>query len=157
MDFELKQGDVIELENGEHWLYGENVSYRLEDSIPCYWRNARFDDNMKTEGTHEQVVKIWRYDKFRGDFTEIIDSLKHLTPSWVYEKRFKVGDIIRITFCDDDVYTFTVNKDGYLVTMDEPDGIEQFCNENFPSYDRIKNSPVVVKVELMKLETVKEL
>ena len=154
MGFELKQGDVIELENGEHWLYGENVSYRLESSIPCYWRNAEFDDNMKTKDTHEQVVKIWRYDKFRDDFSSLVDNLKYMTPSWVYVEKFKVGDIVRITFRDDDVYTYFVDKNGYLVTLD---GTEQFSSDTFPSYDRIKNSPVVDKVELMKLETVKEL
>lgn len=154
MKYELKQGDVIELENGEHWLYGENVSYRLENSIPCYWRNARFDDNMKTIGTHEQIVKIWCYDKFSDDFTEIIDSLEYKTPSWVYEERFNVGDIVRITYCDeDDVDTFIVNDNGLLVNRKG----YRFCDDTFPTYDRIKNSDIVSKVELMKLETAKEL
>lgn len=155
MDFELKQGDVIELENGEHWLYGENVSYRLENSIPSYWRNAEFDDNMKTKGTHEQVVKIWRYDKFHDDFSSLVDNLKYKTPSWVYEERFKVGDIIKITYVGngEDAEIYFVNKDGHLINRLG----HKFCSDQFPTYDRIKNSPIVDKVELMKLETVKEL
>ena len=153
MGFELKQGDVIELENGEHWLYGENVSYRLESSIPCYWRNAEFDDNMKTKDTHEQVVKIWRYDKFRDDFSSLVDNLKYMTPSWVYVEKFKVGDIVKITCDDNDVDIFLVNENGYLINKKG----YRFCDDKFPTYDRIKFSPVVDKVELMKLETVKEL
>lgn len=155
MSFELKQGDVIELENGEHWLYGENVSYRLdEDEPPRYWSNAEFDDNMRTKDTHEQVVKIWRYDRF-WDFREIVNELCYKTPSWVYkDNKFNVGDIIRITYCDeDDVDTFIVNDNGYLINRKG----YRFCDDKFPSYDRIKNSDVVTKVELMKLETVKEL
>lgn len=153
MKYELKQGDVIELENGEHWLYGENVSYRLESSIPCYWRNAEFDDNMKTISTHEQVVKVWRYSMFHDEFSNLVESLKDKTPSWTYEERFNVGDIVRITCDFSGVDTYIVNDDGYLINKKH----EKFCNEKFPTYDRIKNSPIVTKVELMKLETVKEL
>lgn len=153
MDFELKQGDVIELENGEHWLYGENVSYRLEDEPPRYWTNAEFDDNMRTKDTHEQVVKVWRYDRF-WDFREIVNELGYKTPSWIYEvERFKVGDIIKITFDDGDVDIYIVDDDGELISRKR----RRFCDDKFPSYDRIKNSDVVTKVELMELKTVKEL
>ena len=153
MDFELKQGDVIELENGEHWLYGENVSYRLEDKITTYWYNVEFDNDMISRDTCEQVVKIWRYDKFHCGFLEILNRLDSIEPSWTYN-RFKTDDIVKITFYDNDIITYIVDKDGFLVSLDRA---ESFSQDKFPSYDRIKNSPVVSKVELMKLETVKEL
>lgn len=156
MDFELKQGDVIELENGEHWLYGENVSYRLEDNLATHWYDAEFDDNMISRDTCEQVVKIWSYDRFHCGFLSILSRLDSITPSWVYEGlRFKTGDIAKITFndYDDDVDTYFVNDDGYLINKK---GF-RFCDDRFPTYDRIKNSSVVTKVELMELTTVKEL
>jgi hypothetical protein len=155
MKYELKQGDVIELENGEHWLYGENASYRLDKDVnPKYWHDVKFDDNMKAKDTHEQIVKIWSYDNFYCEFLEIVDKLKYIEPSWVYEDGFKVGDIVRITFYDGDVDTYIVDKCGYLVNKD---GEYFSLDKKFPTYDRIKNSSVVTKVELMKLETVKEL
>ena len=156
MKYELKQGDVIELENGEHWLYGENASYRLDkDQIPSYWHNAKFDDNMRTKDTNEQIVKIWSQDSIYCRFSKIIDRLDYIEPSWVYKRdNFNVGDIVKITFYDGDVCTYIVDKDGFLVTLD---GTERFSQDKFPTYDRIKNSSVVTKVELMKLTTVKEL
>lgn len=153
MGFELKQGDVFELENGEHWLYGDNVSFRLENTIPSHWRHAEFDDNMKTKYSHEQVVKIWRYDKFIK--LPSLEKLDSMTPSWVYEEKFKVNDIIKITYVGngEDTEIYFVNKDGHLINRLG----HKFCGDTFPTYDRIKNSPIVDKVELMKLTTVKEL
>jgi hypothetical protein len=90
---------------------------------------------------------------FHDEFSNLIESIKYKTPSWVYEGKFKVGDIVKITFYDGDVDTYIVNDDGYLINKKHA----EFCDDKFPTYDRIKNSDVVTKVELMELTTVKEL